>query len=159
VIVLFMIVQLSALIGAFALAKPTDVWGPKRVLDIVLVAWIATGITAYFLEDPNLFYVMAVVAGLGLGSLQSASRSFMSLLIPDGKEAEMFGFYALCGKSSSVIGPMLFGWASLRFGSQRPGFLILTVMFLIGLLLLQRVTPPRATATVTLGMHESPPVG
>ena len=147
VIVLFMIVQISALIGAFALAKPTDVWGPKRVLDVVLVAWIATGITAYFLQDPALFYVMAVVAGLGLGSLQSASRSFMSLLIPEGKEAEMFGFYALCGKSSSVIGPMLFGWASLRFGSQRPGFLILTGMFLIGLLLLQRVTPPRVRVT------------
>jgi len=146
VIVLFMIVQISALIGAFALAKPTDVWGPKRVLDGVLVAWIATGITAYFIQDPRLFYVMAVVAGLGLGSLQSASRSFMSLLIPEGKEAEMFGFYALCGKSSSVIGPAMFGWASLRFGSQRPGFLVLTAMFLIGLVLLQRVTPPRATS-------------
>jgi UMF1 family MFS transporter len=147
VIVLFMIVQISALIGAFALAKPTDVWGPKRVLDGVLVAWIGTGIAAFFIQDPNLFYVMAVVAGLGLGSLQSASRSFRSVLIPEGKEAEMLGFYALCGKSSSVIGPALFGWVSLTTGSQRPGFLLLTAMFLIGLVLLQRVTPPRVRVT------------
>jgi UMF1 family MFS transporter len=67
----------------------------------------------------------------------------MSSLIPEGKEAEMFGFYALCGKSSSVLGPTLFGTAAyLAGGNQRPGFLVLTAMFLIGLVLLQRVSDP-----------------
>ena len=144
-IVLFLIVQFSALIGAFSLAKPTDRWGPKRVLNGVLAVWIMVSIAAFFVQDSNVFYGLAVVAGLGLGSVQSASRSFMASLIPDGKEAEMFGFYSLCGKSSSVLGPTLFGYITvLGGGNQRPGFLMLTCLFVLGLLLLQRVRDPRA---------------
>jgi MFS transporter, UMF1 family len=146
-IVLFLIVQFSALTGAFALAKPTDRFGPKKVLTGVLLLWIFVGVVSYFIVDPKLFYAMAVVAGLGLGSAQAASRSFMASLIPDGKEAEMFGFYALCGKSSSIMGPTLFGsvtvWAG---GNQRPGFLVLTGLFVIGFILLQRVNDPRQIA-------------
>ncbi len=144
-IVLFLIVQFSALIGAFSLAKPTDRWGPKKVLNAVLVVWIMVSIAAFFVQDSNVFYAMAVVAGIGLGSVQAASRSFMASLIPDGKEAEMFGFYALCGKSSSVLGPTLFGYITvLGGGNQRPGFLMLTCLFVLGLFLLQRVRDPRA---------------
>ena len=145
VIVLFLIVQFSALAGALAMAKPTDTLGPKKVLTGVLLMWVAAGATAYFIESQTAFYVLAVFAGIGLGSVQSASRALMASLIPDGREAEMFGFYALCGKSSSVVGPLLFGWAAvLAGGNQRPGFLVLTGLFLIGLVLLQRVRDPKA---------------
>ena len=85
---------------------------------------------------------------MGLGSGQCASRILMSALIPEGKEAEMFGFYARCGKSSSVIGPLLFGGAAFVFsGNQRPGFLLIAGLFVIGLVLLQRVNDPRAAAS------------
>jgi UMF1 family MFS transporter len=144
-IVLFLVVQISALVGAFALAKPTDTHGPKKVLNGVLVLWIVASGSAFFIQDPRVFWGMAVVVGLGLGAVQSASRSFMTSLIPEGKEAEMFGFYALCGKSSSVLGPLLFGGATFLFsGNQRPSFLVIMVLFIIGLVLLQRVTDPRA---------------
>jgi UMF1 family MFS transporter len=146
-IVLFLVVQISALVGAFALAKPTDTYGPKKVLNGVLVLWIVASGSAFFIQNPMVFWGMAVVVGLGLGAVQSASRSFMSSLIPKGKEAEMFGFYALCGKSSSVVGPLLFGGAALLFGgNQRPGFLVIMVLFIIGLALLQRVNEPKTTA-------------
>lgn len=144
-IVLFLVVQLSALVGAFALARPTDRLGPKRVLDGVLALWIAVGVTAYFVTSASVFYVVAVVAGLGLGAVQSASRALMASLVPEGREAEMFGFYALCGKTSSIVGPALFGWVTvLAGGDQRPGFLVLTALFVIGLVLLQRVGVPVA---------------
>ena len=147
VIVLFLIVQFSALAGALAMAKPTDTLGPKKVLSGVLLMWVAAGTTAYFIQTQTAFYVLAIVAGIGLGSVQSASRAFMASLVPDGKEAAMFGFYALCGRSSSVLGPLLFGLATfLAAGNQRPGFLVLTGFFLIGLILLQRVTDPKARA-------------
>ena len=144
-IVLFLIIQFSALIGAFSLAKPTDRWGPKRVLNGVLVVWILVSVSAFFIQDPNVFYAMAVFAGLALGSVQAASRSFMASLIPVGREAEMFGFYALCGRTSSVLGPALFGYLALvNDGNQRPGFLMLAGLFVLGLFLLQRVKDPRA---------------
>ena len=147
VIVLFLIVQFSALVGAFALAGPTDTVGPKRVLTGVLFLWVAAGISAYFVQSPNVFYGLAVAAGFGLGSVQAASRALMASLIPDGREAELFGFYALCGRSSSVLGPLLFGGVTyLAGGNQRPGFLVLTGLFLVGLILLQRVRDPKAVA-------------
>ena len=147
VIILFLIVQFSAMAGALTMAKPTDRLGPKKVLTGVLMMWVAAGIAAYFIQGQTAFYVLAIVAGIGLGTVQSASRAFMASLIPDGREAQMFGFYALCGRSSSVLGPLLFGmvvvWAG---GNQRPGFLLLTGFFLIGLILLQRVRDPKAPA-------------
>lgn len=146
-IVLFLIVQLSALAGAFALAKPTDRVGPKKILTGVLVLWIATCVSVFFVRDPRLFYVMAVIGGLGLGSAQAASRAFMASLIPRGRESEMFGFYALCGKSSSIFGPLIFGATTyLAGGNQRPAFLAIAALFVVGLLLLQRVNDPKGVA-------------
>ena len=150
-IVLFLIVQLSALVGAFALATPTDRYGPKRVLNGVLALWVFVGVAAYFIQNQTLFYGMAILAGLGLGSVQAASRTFLSLLVPGGRgsgqAARIFGFYALCGKASSVIGPMLFGYVTVwAGGNQRPAFLALTGLFLVGLVLLQRVADPRLAA-------------
>ncbi len=147
VIILFLIVQFSAMAGALTMAKPTDRLGPKKVLTGVLMMWVVAGIAAYFIQGQTAFYVLAIVAGIGLGTVQSASRAFMASLIPDGREAQMFGFYALCGRSSSVLGPLLFGMVVYSAGgNQRPGFLVLTAFFVIGLLLLQRVKDPKAQA-------------
>ncbi len=145
VIILFLIVQFSAMAGALTMARPTDRLGPKKVLTGVLMMWVAAGIAAYFIQGQTAFYVLAIVAGIGLGTVQSASRAFMASLIPDGREAQMFGFYALCGRSSSVLGPLLFGMVVYSAGgNQRPGFLLLTGFFVVGLLLLQRVRDPKA---------------
>ena len=64
--------------------------------------------------------MLALFAGTGLGAVQAASRSLMTALIPKGKEAEMFGFYTFCGKSSSVLGPILFGSISYALDGNQP---------------------------------------
>lgn len=143
-IYLYLVVQLSALIGAFGLARPTDLWGPKKVISLTLVFWTMVVFSVYFVESKTLFFIMAVSAGLGLGVVQAASRALMSALIPQGKEAEMFGFYAFCGKSSSVIGPLVFGAVSFALGgNQRAAIFSVAAFFLIGLVFLQRVRDPK----------------
>jgi UMF1 family MFS transporter len=144
---LFLVVQFSALAGAFAMARPTDSWGPKRVLVLSLATWIFVGCMVLFVNSAQTFFALAVLAGFVLGSTQAASRAFMSSLIPEGREAEMFGFYAFCGKSSSVMGPTLFGVVALwSGGNQRLGVIALTLLMALGLLLLRRVTDPRRAA-------------
>jgi UMF1 family MFS transporter len=146
-IYLFLLVQVAALIGAFTLARPTDSLGPKRVLSGMLFLWAAVAVSIYFVEGKLLFGALVLVGGFGLGSVQAASRAFMASLIPDGRESEMFGFYALCGKSSSVIGPMIFGYVAMSTGgNQRLSVMALSVLFVLGWLLLQRVNDPIATA-------------
>jgi UMF1 family MFS transporter len=144
-ILLFLVVQFSALAGAFAMAKPTDRLGPKKVLTGSLVLWIAVGLSVYFVRSPEVFFGLAVLVGFGLGSVQAASRAFMASLTPDGREAEMFGFYAFCGKSSSIVGPLVFGTlASVTGGNQRLAVVALTGLMAAGLLLLRRVDDPKA---------------
>ena len=142
-IYLFLTVQMSALVGALSLARPTDTWGPKRVITLTLVLWTLVATAAYFVEQKPTFFVIAVLAGTGLGAVQSASRALMASLVPEGKEGEMFGFYAFCGKSSSVVGPLVFGGISHALGgNQRVAILSVAAFFLVGLVLLQRVGKP-----------------
>jgi UMF1 family MFS transporter len=138
-ILLFAVVQISALLGSLAWAKPTDRFGPKKIISILLIQWAIVVITTYFVQTKTQFFVVAVLAGTGLGAIQSASRAMMSLLIPTGKEAELFGLYALCGKSASIMGPILFGAVSVYSGgNQRLSILSILVFYVIGGLLLRR---------------------
>ena len=148
-IYLYVGLQIFALIGAFALAKRTDRVGPKKVISGVLVLWTTVAVGLYFIPDSKAWFAaLALTAGFGLGSVQAASRAFMAALIPMGKEAEMFGFYALCGKSSSVIGPLVFGYIVVTTGgNQRLAVAAISVLFVIGLLLLQRVNDPKAATS------------
>jgi MFS transporter, UMF1 family len=139
-IYLFLVVQLSALAGAFLWAKPTDTLGPKRVLLIVIVQWSAVVTAAYFVQTKMQFFGIAVLAGTGLGAVQAASRAFMASLTPRGREGDFFGFFSLCGKSAAIIGPLLFGQVShATGGNQRLAILTVMILFILGGSLLLRV--------------------
>ena len=143
---LYIALQIAALIGSFVLAKPTDLLGPKKILSGVLVMWTLVAVSIGFIPTSKLWFgALAMVAGFGLGSVQAASRAFMAALIPKGKEAEMFGFYALCGKSSSIVGPLAFGYIAVASGgNQRLAVMALSVLVIVGLGLLRRFNDPRA---------------
>ena len=139
-IVLYIVVQVSALIGALCWAGPTDRLGAKRVVMITLCQWTAVVVAAFFVETQAQFWALAVLAGTGLGAVQAASRAFLTSLIPPGMEGALFGFYSLCGKSAAVLGPLVFGGIShAAGGDQRAGILSVGVFFLVGLVLLARV--------------------
>ena len=145
---LYIALQIAALIGSFVLAKPTDLLGPKKILSGVLVMWTLVAVSIGFIPTSKLWFgALAMVAGFGLGSVQAASRAFMAALIPKGKEAEMFGFYALCGKSSSIVGPLAFGYIAVASGgNQRLAVMAISVLFIVGLGLLRRVNDPKSAA-------------
>ena len=137
---LYLLVQLTALVGAFLWGKPTDSLGPKVVVLCMLVLWIGVVIAAYLVDSQRQFYLLAAVAGSGLGAIQAASRTFMTSLIPKGREGEFFGCYALCGKTASILGPLVFGTVSYTLaGDQRAAILAVGLFFLMGLILLLRV--------------------
>ncbi len=138
-IALYLIVQASALIGAFVMAKPSDAWGHKKVVMLALIMWTLVAVTAFFVHTKTQFWLLASFAGLWLGTVQSATRALYTRFVPKGKEAEYFGAYSLVGKSSAIAGPLVFGYISTAFGSQRPAILSLVAFFLIGLVILKSV--------------------
>jgi UMF1 family MFS transporter len=138
-IALYLIVQVSALIGAFLMAKPIDTWGPKKVVIISLLMWTSVSTIAFLIQTKTQFWLLASFAGLGLGTVQAATRAFFTQFIPKEKEAEYFGVYSLVGKSSAIGGPLVFGQVSSAFGSQRPAIFSLVFFFLVGMLILKSV--------------------
>lgn len=148
---LYILVQVTALVGAFLWGKPTDRLGPKVVVLYMLALWIGVVIAAYGVRTQGQFYVLAMVAGTGLGAIQAASRTFMATLIPRGREGEFFGCYVLCGKTASILGPVLFGAVShATGGNQRAAILAVGSFFVIGLILLSRVRAGGPTIPSTL---------
>ena len=140
IIILFMVIQVTALAGSAAWARATDSRGPKFVVAVMLIQWAAVTVLAYFVETKWHFWIVAVLAGTGLGAIQAASRTFMALLIPNGREAEFFGFYALVGKTGAILGPFVFGMVSaMLLGNQRVAIITVSAFFVVGFLLLQRV--------------------
>lgn len=147
IIGLFLVVQLTALGGSAAWARTTDARGPRVVVAAMLVQWTAVTGIAYFVDAKWQFWVVAVLAGTGLGAIQAASRTFMATLIPPGREAEFFGFYALVGKTGAVMGPLVFGGVSrLTGGDQRLAIIAVGLFFVAGLALLARARAGGPTA-------------
>jgi len=138
-IALYLVVQVSALIGAFVMAKPIDTWGPKKVVIISLLMWTSVSVIAFLIQTKTQFWLLASFAGLGVGTVQAATRAFYTQFIPKEREAEYFGVYSLVGKSSAIAGPLVFGQVSSTFGSQRPAIFSLVFFFLLGMIILKFV--------------------
>src|SRR5256885_747248 len=147
IIALFMLVQVTALLGSAAWARPTDSRGPRFVVGVNLVQWALVTIAAFFVVTKDHFWVVAILAGTGLGAVQAASRTFMATLVPPGREAEFFGFYSLVGKTGAIFGPLVFGGVSwLLSGNQRAAIVSVGLFFVVGLVLLGRVSAGGPTA-------------
>lgn len=148
-ILLFLVVQITALLGSVAWARATDRLGPRFVVKVTLVQWIVVTTFAYFVVVQWQFWLLAILAGTGLGAIQAASRTFMATLIPAGREAEFFGFYSLVGKTGAIMGPLVFGEISAAMGgNQRIAIFTIGAFFVIGFALLSRVRAGGPTAVV-----------
>jgi UMF1 family MFS transporter len=136
---LYLVVQVTALAGAFIMARPIDYWGPKKVVSLSLALWVLVTVLVYFIYSKSAFFVAASMAGLGLGTVQAATRAFFAQFIPPGDESKYFGVYSLVGKTSAVMGPLIFGAVSSLAKNQRPAVTAVSVLFIAGFIILQFV--------------------
>lgn len=143
----FLTVQTTAIIGSIIFGIISDSIGQKKSIIYTLIIWIITVFLAFIIETKNQFYLVGLLAGAAMGSCQSISRSFMSLLTPPEKKTEFFGFYSFFGKSSAVVGPLVFGLVSYITDSQRIAIISIAFFFLTGMLILLKVKEPKAIQT------------
>ncbi|TCD48505.1 MFS transporter [Chlorobium sp. N1] len=139
-IVFFMTVQTTAILGSVLFGFVTDRIGPKRTIVITLFIWFAVILLGIVGEGKDLFMATGMLAGMSMGSSQAASRSMMARLTPRAHLAEFFGFYdGTFGKASAIAGPLVFGLVSAGAGSQKAALGSLLLFFTAGLLLMTRV--------------------
>ncbi|GAB4308595.1 MAG: MFS transporter [Myxococcota bacterium] len=139
---LLIVINLTAAAGAFAFGFVADKIGAKKSIIITLIIWLAVVLAAFLVTSKGGFWIIANLAGISLGSSQSLSRTLMAKLAPKERTGEYFGFMAICGRFSAIIGPLLFGAVSFIAQSQRPAVLAIAMLFAVGLALILKVKEP-----------------
>ncbi|MBI3091057.1 MAG: MFS transporter [Candidatus Tectomicrobia bacterium] len=138
-ILFYLSVQTSGIVGAILFGWVGDWLGSKRTLTLTLVLWVVVILGAFAARSRALFSVVGLLAGLAIGSSQSTSRAMMASLLPAPQGAEFFGFYGVSGRLSAAVGPLVFGLVSSWTGSQRLAILSVLAFFVAGLILVQGV--------------------
>jgi UMF1 family MFS transporter len=134
---LIFLVNIAAALGAFGFGYWQDRVGHKRALGVTLAGWIVMTILAVLATGPGLFWVAAVIAGLCMGSSQSAGRALAGVFAPAAQRAEFYGLWTFATRLSAIVGPVTYGLVTwMTSGNHRLAILSTAVFFVIGLLLL-----------------------
>jgi UMF1 family MFS transporter len=155
------VAAIAGVFGAWFGGRLDDRLGPKRVISgSMLVLLLALAAILLVDKDSILFVkvappvpggplfagaaeraylVLGCLIGAAGGPLQAASRTMLIRLAPKDRIAQCFGLFALTGKVTSFVGPLLIGVVTAITASQKAGMALLVVFFVVGLALLARV--------------------
>ncbi|HMU94308.1 MAG TPA: MFS transporter [Anaerolineales bacterium] len=122
-IIFFILVQATNVLGALLFGNLQDRFGGKPSLSISIMLMVACIAALYFAQNQTHFFIIGGFVGVAMAGVQSVSRAMVATFSPPGKSAEFFGFFALTGRTSSFIGPAVFGWlaAELTLWYQAQG--------------------------------------
>ena len=111
-IIFVIIVQVTNVIGSYVYAVIGERVGYKNSLVQSLLLMIAAIGAMMFINGPIPFFIIGAAAGFAMAGVQSISRTLVSIFAPKSKTAEFYGFFALAGRTSSIIGPGVMGFAA-----------------------------------------------
>ena len=148
-IMLVLLVNVTAAIGAFAFGYAQDRLGKVLALRVTIVGWVVMVVVAYFSETRATFWVAANLAGLCMGSSQSAGRAIVAYLSPAGRAAEFFGLWGFATRLAAILGPLTYGAVTwITGGNHRLAILLTGIFFVAALVVLAFVDERRGRAQV-----------
>jgi UMF1 family MFS transporter len=143
-LILILVVNVTAAVGAFFFGQVQDRIGHVRTIILTLIGWLLTVVLAWAAQGPALFWVAANMAGLCLGSSQSAGRALVGYLSPPARIAEFFGLWGLAVKLSSILGPVTYGAVTwISGGDHRTAILVTGSYFVAGIAIVAGVDTAR----------------
>ena len=147
---------ITGAVFAWAGGRADSAFGPKPVITICIMVLTLVAVSIIFVSRDSVFgvevaegsrlpdtafYILGAMIGAAGGALQSASRTMMVRQSSPERMTEAFGLYALAGKATSFLAPLLIGVVTFASGSQQIGVTPLIFLFLLGLVLLRWVKP------------------
>src|SRR5262249_26489091 len=172
------ILAIAGTFGAWLGGKLDDLLGPKRVIagsmlilllslaaillvdkDAVLFVKVAPpepGGALFAGAAERAYLVLGCLIGAAGGPLQAASRTLLIRLAPKDRIAQYFGLFALTGKVTSFIGPLLIGAVTAATASQKAGMAVLVLFFTVGMVLLMMVKEPVAVVPAKRSASRDP---
>jgi MFS transporter, UMF1 family len=155
------ILAISGTFGAWLGGRLDDKLGPKRVISGSILMLLTSIVAILMVDKEHIFFVtvaapmpggalfsaaaeraylvLGCMIGAAGGPLQAASRTLLIRMAPKDRIAQYFGLFALTGKVTSFVGPLLIGAITAITASQKAGMAVLVLFFLAGLALLARV--------------------
>ncbi|MEA3407586.1 MAG: MFS transporter [Chloroflexota bacterium] len=160
-LIIFMIVaQVTSIGGAFFAGLIADWIGTKRSLLLHLLLMISVVTWMFFVQTLTQFFLIGALAGFALTGVQSVSRTAVASFSPSNRNAEFYGFFAIAGRTSSFIGPTVYGWIAAwaanfymqrgqgallaEQNGQRLAILSINLFLLVGLIFLLAVNEKKA---------------
>ena len=157
-IIFMIIVQVTSVIGAYVAGIAGKKIGFKRSLIYSIMMMIGVVLGMLFAQNLTQFFIVGALAGFALTGVQSVSRTLVGYFAPEGRSAEFYGLFAVTGRTSSFIGPTVYGFlayeAAIFFQNnghltlvaeqlgQRVAIGSIAVFLLVGLLILLGVNDP-----------------
>jgi UMF1 family MFS transporter len=161
-IVFVIIVQVTNVFGAWVFGLWAERYSCKNALIVSILMMVACVAWLFFGTTTVEFFLIGAVAGMAMAGIQSVSRTLVGMISPEGKSAEFYGFFAVAGRTSSFIGPAVYGWlaaeATLWYRARGMGALLaeqwgqrialisIAAFLLVGMALLLRVNERVARA-------------
>jgi len=158
------ILAIAGALGAWLGGKLDDRLGPKRVIAGSMTLLLLAIIAILLVDKDSIFFIevaapqpggalfsgaaeraylaLGCLIGAAGGPLQAASRTLLIHMAPKDRIAQYFGLFALTGKVTSFVGPLLIGVVTALTESQKAGMATLVLFFVAGLALLGRVRAP-----------------
>ncbi|MFT0546538.1 MFS transporter [Allopusillimonas ginsengisoli] len=140
-------VNIAAAIGAFLFGYAQDKIGHKVALSITLVGWVIMILVAFLAIEVWVFWIAATLAGLCMGTSQSAGRAMVGALAPQHRLAEFYSLWTFATQLAAVVGPLCYGLVTwVTGGNHRLALLFTGVFFVAGLVVLSRLDFSRGAA-------------
>lgn len=136
-LLLTQIVAFPASLTFAILSKTKDT---ASLIKVAIIAYFLIALFAVQLDKQWEFWVLAVAVGCFQGGIQALSRSYFAKIIPENASGEYFGLFDICGKGASFLGTMLIGVVTQITGKQNIGVAALSIMFVIGYLIFNKVS-------------------
>jgi UMF1 family MFS transporter len=169
-IIFMIIVQITNVVGAYVFGLLVDRIGGKRSLVLALLMMIGIVIWLYFNQSLTGYFFIGAAAGVAMAGAQSVSRTMVAIFAPPGQSAEFYGFFAVVGRTSSFIGPAVYGliaaeaalWYQAQGASttaaeqsgQRLAILSIVAFLVVGLVLLTFVNEGKARRSAMQASEE-----
>lgn len=150
-IVLIMVVNVTAAVGAFICGHLQDRIGSVPTLAITLLLWIFAILTASMATLPVHMWIAGNLIGVAMGSSQAVGRALVSMFTPAVRSGEFLGLWGLVNRLSAIVGPLSYGLVNyLTQGNHRQALLSTLLFFVVGFLLLMRVDEKRGKEAAEL---------
>ena len=141
IIIVYLIVQFIAFGGARLAGYLCGRIGQKKTLVFTILLFFVAGNSAFVVPEKQILpvIVLGIIVGMGMGGLQSVSRSVYAAMLPKGAEGEFMGFFSVISRFAAIWGPLIYSFVSSSTGNPRLSLPVISLFFVIGYILLRGV--------------------